>query len=79
VDSDQPRHRSQLFTVRIWPEDLGDGRAEWRGRVQHVLSGEAHYFREWPALIAALNAMLAENDSAPEAGVQPENQPAHRR
>jgi hypothetical protein len=76
VDADQPQHRSQLFTVRIWPEDLGDGRAEWRGRVQHVLSGEAHYFREWPALVAALSAMLAENDG-PGIDAQPQQEPFH--
>ncbi|HEU5103409.1 MAG TPA: hypothetical protein VFU22_30520 [Roseiflexaceae bacterium] len=58
METGQPQHQSQLFTVRLWGEDLGDGRTEWRGKVQHVLSGEAHYFREWPALIAWLIAML---------------------
>jgi hypothetical protein len=43
---------SHLFTVRMWPEELGPGRVEWRGRAQHVLSGEARYFREWEDLIA---------------------------
>jgi hypothetical protein len=50
--------RAQLFTVRVWLEDRGDGRSEWRGKVQHVLSGEARYFRDWAALIAALQEML---------------------
>jgi len=50
--------RSRLFTVRLWLEDLGDGRSEWRGKVQHVLSGEARYFRDWATLIAALQEML---------------------
>ncbi len=45
--------RAQLFTVRLWVEDLGDDRKEWRGKVQHVLSGEAQYFRDWLALQAA--------------------------
>jgi len=56
MDSDQ--QQSDLFTVRLWAEDLGDGQVEWRGKVQHVASGEARYFREWPALIALLRAML---------------------
>lgn len=43
---------SHLFTVRVWPEALAPGNVEWRGRVQHVLSGEARYFREWKDLIA---------------------------
>jgi hypothetical protein len=50
---------SQLFTVRLWPEELGNGQVEWRGSVQHVTSGQRRYFREWPALVAAIQAMLA--------------------
>jgi len=49
---------SQLFTVRVWREDLGEGRAEWRGKVQHVTSGEVRYFRDWPMLIACIQEML---------------------
>lgn len=52
------RQHSHLFTVRLWAEDLGDGQAEWRGKVEHVTSGEAYYFREWSALVALLVAML---------------------
>jgi hypothetical protein len=51
----EPLHpRSHLFTVRLWLEPLGDGQTEWRGKVQHVSSGEAQYFRDWPALQAFL-------------------------
>ena len=49
---------SQLFMVRVWCEDLGEGRTEWRGKVQHVTRGEARYFRDWAMLIAALQEML---------------------
>ncbi len=49
-----------LFTVRLWLEDLGEGRTEWRGKMKHVLSGEVRYFRDWPTLIALLQALLAE-------------------
>lgn len=47
-----PMPRSQLFTVRVWLEDLGEGRSEWRGQVQHVLGGETRYFRDWETLVA---------------------------
>jgi hypothetical protein len=62
--------RSQLFTVRVWREDLGQGRTEWRGKVQHVTSGEARYFREWATLISALQEMLkpCEGSEAPPVG-----------
>lgn len=58
LDHLESPHRSQLFTVRLWQEDLGGGRSEWRGKVQHVLSGEARYFRDWATLIAALQEMF---------------------
>lgn len=57
LDHPESPQDSQLFTVRLWREDLGD-RGEWRGKVQHVLSGEARYFRDWATLIAALQEML---------------------
>jgi len=55
--------RSELFTVRLWREELGDNQAEWRGKVQHVQGGEAFYFRDWSMLIAALLKMLPEPES----------------
>ena len=68
MDSVRQRHQSQLFTLRLWAEDLGDGQAEWRGQVQHVISGETRYFREWPALIAWLVAMLPPTQFQPTTG-----------
>ncbi len=58
VSSRVSSRRPHLFTVRVWREDLGEGRSEWRGKVQHVLSGEVRYFRDWATLIAALQEML---------------------
>jgi len=45
--------------VRLWQEELGNGQTELRGKVQHVSSGEARYFRDWPSLIAFLLALLS--------------------
>ena len=53
-------HHSDLFTLRLWMEELGDNRTEWRGQVQHVPSGETRYFREWPSLEAFLLTKLQE-------------------
>ncbi len=44
------KQRSHLFTLRLWLEDLGDGHADWRGKVQYVNNGEACYFRDWQTL-----------------------------
>jgi hypothetical protein len=49
---------SQLFTVRLWPEAVGDDLVEWRGKVDHVASGEGYYFRDWSRLIVCLEMML---------------------
>ena len=53
---------SHLFTVRLWCEDLGAGQVQWRGQVQHVLSGEAHYFQDWPELETHLLAMALQRE-----------------
>jgi hypothetical protein len=66
MDQDHIRHRSHLFTVRLWAEDIGHGQTEWRGRVQHVTSGETHYFRDWPTLIAHLLKLLPQSETRPE-------------
>ena len=54
----QTYHHTHLFTLRLWPEALGDRQIEWRGKVQHILSGEARYFRDWDTLITYLQDML---------------------
>jgi hypothetical protein len=46
--------RSYLFTVRVWPEEVGEGRVEWRGKVQYVSNGETLLFRDWDSLVAFL-------------------------
>ena len=56
----KPSPRSHLFTVRLWLERTGEDPARWRGRVEHVLSGEAYYFQDWPKLIDFLLKHLAE-------------------
>lgn len=45
---------SQLFTIRLWIEDLDDRQREYRGQVKHVVSGATHNFREWADLQAFL-------------------------
>ena len=49
---------SLVFTLRLWLEELGDGDTEWRGQVQHVISRESYYFRDWETLLALLQKIL---------------------
>jgi hypothetical protein len=58
MDMKQQQYDSQLFTVRVWLEELGNGQTEWRGKVQHVTSGEVRYFRDWSTLVAFCNCCL---------------------
>jgi hypothetical protein len=58
-DREEQLRRSCLFTVRLWSEPLGDGRAEWRGQVRCVTSGETRYFRDWSMLAALFLEMVA--------------------
>jgi len=55
---------SQLFLVRLWPEDTADGEAGWGGKVQHVLTGKAYPFHDWAALSDILQSMLSAEETA---------------
>ena len=52
------KQRSHLFTLRLWLEDLGDGNADWRGKVLYVNNGEACYFRDWQTLEAFIERLF---------------------
>ncbi len=56
------QERSQMFTLRVWVEDVGNGRIEYRGTIKHILTGETHHFRDYPTLIHHLEAAFAQND-----------------
>jgi hypothetical protein len=50
----QPQH----FILRLWPEILADDSVEWRGKLHHVQTNEIRYFRDWPALLPTLLAIM---------------------
>lgn len=50
----------ELFVLRLWREELGDDRQEWRGALTHVRSGEVRYFRDARTLQAMLWRMLVQ-------------------
>ena len=58
MKSQDPHNPSHLFLVRLWPESNNEGDAVWCGKVQHVTRGRANQFRDWPALVDILTAML---------------------
>lgn len=58
MDDKTNQVESHLFRIRLWVEDLGNGRSEWRGKVQHVLSGKEQYFRTWAELQRFMKSTL---------------------
>jgi hypothetical protein len=62
MNKEQEQHRSYLFTLRLWPEALGEDQTEWRGQVQYVSSGEMRYFRDWSTLVDFVLAVLSKPD-----------------
>lgn len=65
MNEDHDSNRSHLFLVRLWAGEMSS-QNEWHGRVQHILTGEAHSFRHWTALVEGLLAMLPETDKQDE-------------
>jgi hypothetical protein len=61
-ETDQAAQKSHLFTLRLWSEDLGSGQTDWRGKIQHVNSGEARYFRDWLTMESFVEELLRKAD-----------------
>lgn len=56
--TDDPWSRSQLFTLRVWYEQIETDKREVRIQVKHVLSGEMRYFRKWTQMTDYLTSKL---------------------
>ena len=58
---------TDLFIIRLWTQDQDDqsGTANagnavcWRGKVQRVVSGESHEFKDWETLVNTLRSMTS--------------------
>ncbi len=55
--------RSHLFVVRVWIKRPADALLEYRGRIQHVLSGETRHFKDWPTMVDFLETEMAQWES----------------
>lgn len=68
----EPARITHSFLVRIWCEDLGRGEREWRGRIQHLRSGEVRHVHGLPALFAALAELLPPDERCTTPGATDE-------
>jgi hypothetical protein len=50
--------KTHLFTLRVWAIGEDGNSAEWRGKLQALPNGEAHYFHGWEELVSRLESML---------------------
>ena len=50
--------QAQTFTLRIWVTNQQDATLEWRGRIQHIQSGEVQYCQNWDAFTAYVEDVL---------------------
>lgn len=68
--------RSHFFTLRVWLEEV-DNAIGIRGKLQHVFTGEAKYFRDWEGLIEILEQHVssAEKDTQNDL---PAQSPSHQ-
>ena len=60
--SNEYRGPSQLFLLRVWL-DVASSENDWHGRVQHSVTGEAHYFQTCAELRRIIRDMLAPTKS----------------
>jgi hypothetical protein len=51
--------QAHMFTLRIWVTNQKDTDIEWRGRIQHVQSGEVKYCQTWGAFTAYVEEILS--------------------
>jgi hypothetical protein len=52
------QERDELFTMRLWKESLDKTHMEWRGKIQHIGSGQVAYFRDWSKMVDFISATL---------------------
>ena len=57
-----PKERvpSTHFALQVWPERTDGHGVEWRGKIHHLASGDAQYFRDWPTMMAFLETTLTD-------------------
>lgn len=74
MKADRHLRRTDLFLVRVWSEEVDNGRTEWCGKVQRPVNGETRYFRDWPALLDLLSNMLPTDQNTSRRKAEESNQ-----
>lgn len=59
---------SHPFLLRVWKEEGEEGVIAWCGKLQHIVNGDSHLFRDWATLAALLEADLQAHNSDEQPG-----------
>ncbi|MFN8598781.1 MAG: hypothetical protein U0559_21670 [Anaerolineae bacterium] len=54
------RYRSEHFVIRLWQDGDCPPNARWRGRMQHVTTGEVRFFHDWDTFIGGLTELTTQ-------------------
>lgn len=60
-------HETLTFIVRLWRETGAEGRAHWRGRVEHVASQKVGYVEDVVGVARFIRRWTGEPDTAQSA------------
>jgi hypothetical protein len=67
MDTEKTGDHPHLFLLRLSFEAASGGQPEgWRGRVQHVISGEVRQFHDRDSMLQSLVALLGPGRSSEE-------------
>jgi hypothetical protein len=50
--------QAQMFTLQIWVTGQQENTFDWRGRIQHIQSGEVQYCRDWKGFVGYVEEMI---------------------
>jgi len=53
------KEKEQLFTIKLWQEALTEKQTEWRGKIQHIGSGDSSYFRDLSKMMDFITRRLS--------------------
>jgi hypothetical protein len=50
--------QEEVFTITFWQEKLSNEEAEWRGKIRHIRTDQARYFRDWSNIVGFVTRIL---------------------
>jgi hypothetical protein len=63
-----PEDDEHAFILRIWyePREIEGARPQWRGRIQHVITGQQRYLKDLQEIVDFLEPYIFDTDQTVE-------------